>query len=665
MEDQYIEIEGARVHNLKNVSVKLPRNKLIVFTGLSGSGKSSLAFDTIYAEGQRRYIDTFSSYARQFLGGVERPDVDSITGLSPVISIEQKTVSKNPRSTVGTITEIYDFLRLLYARIGVAYSYVSGKPMVKYTENQIKELILKTFDGKKIVVLAPLIKGRKGHYKDLFEQYRKRGFTKMRVDGEIVDLQNDIKLDRYKIHDIELVIDRIAVKEDDKTRIAQGIQQALNIGKASMMILEHDSNQLHHFSRALICEDSGISYNEPEPNLFSFNSPYGACSKCSGLGVITEIDQNKLIPNPKLSIKQGAIEPLREMKNQWFIEKIEALLEARGYTIKTPVKDISEEHLNEILYGLPQSISYKSKKGGEKTVHFEGLANFIERHYYDSSSPAYKRWAQTFMNTQNCPSCDGARINQQARHFKIDNTPIHDLAQRDISELHAFFQDLESRLNDDQLKIGTEIIKETRSRINFLMDVGLDYLSLNRSAKTLSGGEAQRIRLATQIGTELTNVLYILDEPSIGLHQRDNDRLINSLKRLKEADNTILVVEHDKDMMLASDWLVDIGPGAGINGGEIVANDTPGNLLKSDSITSQYLNGKINIETPKKRRKAGKEKLTLEGAKGNNLKGEKVVFPLGSFICVTGVSGSGKSTLINETLYSLMIRSKDWNMWIK
>ncbi len=653
MSENYIRVEGARVHNLKNVSLEIPRNKLVVFTGLSGSGKSSLAFDTIYAEGQRRYIDTFSSYARQFLGGIERPDVDAIHGLSPVISIEQKTVSKNPRSTVGTITEIYDFLRLLYARASIAYSYNTGKPMVKYSETQIRDLILRDFDNKKIILLAPLIKGRKGHYKELFEQYRKKGFARIRVDGEILDLHETIKLDRYKIHDIELVVDRIAVKDEDKTRIAQSIEQALKLGKGSFLLMEHESDKISHFSRALMCADTGISYSEPEPNLFSFNSPYGACPKCTGIGQITAVEPDMLIPDKSLSIKKGAIAPMKDIKNIWLTEKIINLLEAREYTINTPLSEVAEDHIDEILYGLPQGLTYKSKKGKEKTVQFEGIVNFIERHYGESTQAKFKRWAQSFMNTTTCSSCGGSRLKEEARYFKFDGKAIHELAQMDISQLAEFFDGIEKRLNDDQLKIASALLREIKSRIQFLLDVGLDYLSLDRPAKSLSGGEAQRIRLATQIGTELTNVLYILDEPSIGLHQRDNQRLINSLKSLRDAQNTVLVVEHDKDMILASDYLVDIGPKAGLHGGKIVMSDTPDKLSSAKTLTAKYLNGQLEIEVPDQRRKST-EKLTIHEPRGNNLKIKQVSFPLGIFTCVTGVSGSGKSTLVNETLYPIL-----------
>jgi len=653
-ENTFIEVQGARVHNLKNVSLKIPRNKLVVFTGLSGSGKSSLAFDTIYAEGQRRYIETFSSYARQFLGGIERPDVDHISGLSPVISIEQKTVGRSPRSTVGTITEIYDFLRLLYARTGIAYSYNTEKPMVRYSQTQIRNLILEKFDKQKIVILSPLIKGRKGHYRELFEQYRKKGFSKMRVDGDILDLHDPIKLDRYKIHDIELVIDRIAVKEDDKTRISQSIEKALKLGKGVLLVLNHTNGDVFHYSRSLMCEDTGLSYSEPEPNLFSFNSPYGACKTCSGLGQVSELDLKKIIPNPNISIKKGGIEPLKEMKSKWLLEKIEHLLEARGYKISSPINDFPEEILNEVLYGLPQPISYKAFNGTERTVKFEGLVNFILRHYSDSPSAGFKRWAQSFMNTKTCPSCNGARIKKEARYFKIDNCTIDQLALMDISELADHFESIENRLSKDQLAIGKEIVKEIKTRIRFLMDVGLDYITLNRSARTLSGGEAQRIRLATQIGTELTNVLYILDEPSIGLHQRDNDRLIQSLKKLRDAHNTVLVVEHDKDMILASDWYVDIGPKAGVNGGQIVVSGATKDLKSYNSLTSDYLFGKKSIEIPKERRKGNGKKLVIHHPSGNNLKVKKVNLPLNTFICVTGVSGSGKSTLINGTLYPIL-----------
>ena len=654
MSESFIEVVGARVHNLKGVELKIPRNKLVVFTGLSGSGKSSLAFDTIYAEGQRRYIETFSSYARQFLGGIERPDVDRITGLSPVISIEQKTVSKNPRSTVGTITEIYDFLRLLYARTGEAYSYKTNKKMVRYSEAQIRDLILSKYDGKKIILLAPLVKGRKGHYKELFEQYRKRGFARMRVDGEMYDLQTPIKLDRYKIHDIELVVDRIAVKPEDKTRLAQSIESGLKYGKGVILIQDHESGEVQHYSRALMCEDTGISYGEPEPNLFSFNSPYGACKTCSGLGYVSEIDVDKIIPNRKKSIKEGGIAPLEDVKNIWFLESLGLLLESKGFSLKTPIADLPEDLINEILYGLPQNITFKDKQGKERNVKYEGLVNFISRHYSDNSTAAYKRWVQSFMNHKTCTSCDGARLRKEARYFKILDHSIDQLARMDIGELNLWFEDIESRLSDDQLKIGSGIIKEIKSRVGFLMDVGLDYLTLDRSSKSLSGGEAQRIRLATQIGTELTNVLYILDEPSIGLHQRDNDRLIGALKKLRDTGNTVLVVEHDKDMILASDWLVDIGPGAGVNGGKVVFSDIPSKVNDYDSITAHYLDGRSEIEIPEKRRKTNGPKIVITEPKGHNLRLKKVEFPLSTFTCVTGVSGSGKSSLINETLYPII-----------
>ena len=660
MEEENIEITGARAHNLKNIDLTIPRNKLVVITGLSGSGKSSLAFDTIYAEGQRRYIESFSSYARQFLGSMERPDVDKISGLSPVISIEQKTVNKNPRSTVGTITEIYDFLRLLYARAGDAYSYVSGEKMVKYSDDQILDLILTQFDGKKINVLSPVVKGRKGHYRELFEQIRKQGFSKVRIDGEIKDIVPKMQTDRYKVHDIEVVIDRIEINESSKQRLSKSVQTAMKQGKGTIMILEHDENKKskntpRFFSRNLMCPVSGISYDEPAPNLFSFNSPYGACSKCNGLGVVSEIAINKIVPNPKLSIKKGAIAPMGEYKNSWIYKQIEVIGQQFDFTLDTPFEELDEQAVNLILYGSDESFKFKSDSNQEGyQFRFEGIANFITKQAEENPSPAMQRWAQGFTNKINCESCNGTRLKKEALYFKIDNKNIAELSQFDISALHTWFNDIEKRLSKSQNTIAKEILKEIRSRIGFLLDVGLDYVSLNLSSKSLSGGEAQRIRLATQIGSQLVGVLYILDEPSIGLHQRDNMRLIKALKDLRDAGNSVIVVEHDKDMIVESDYVIDIGPGAGIHGGKVVAADVPTKLLRFPTLTSEYITGKRLIAIPEKRRKGNGKKMILKGASGNNLKNISVEFPLGKLICVTGVSGSGKSTLINETLYPIL-----------
>ncbi|WP_343634517.1 excinuclease ABC subunit UvrA [Fluviicola sp.] len=644
-----IEVYGAREHNLKDVHLEIPRDKLVVFTGLSGSGKSSLAFDTIFAEGQRRYIETFSSYARQFLGGMERPDVDKINGLSPVISIEQKTVSRSPRSTVGTITEIYDFMRLLYARIGTAYSYETGEQMVKYSDDQITDLIIEQFEGKKVLILAPKIKGRKGHYRELFEQIGKMGYSKARIDGEIVEITKGMRLDRYKIHDIEIVVDRIQVKAEDRKRLYDSITMAMKHGGKSMMIQDFETNQVRHFSRLLMCPTTGISYPEPEPNLFSFNSPYGACPTCVGLGEISEIDRDKVIPDPKLSIKKGGLAPIGEYKRNWFFERIEAFLQQEGYTINTPIADLPDDLIHVILNGnegLEQS-------GKEATIQFEGLGNFMARHAEESTA-GIQRWAQSFMNKITCPECHGARLKKEALHFKVNGKTLGEVATLDIQELAVWLENIESSLTNEQQVIGTEILKEIRARVRFILEVGLEYLTLHRSARSLSGGEAQRIRLATQIGSELMNVLYILDEPSIGLHQRDNTRLINSLKRLRDTGNSVIVVEHDREMMEAADFVVDIGPGAGVHGGEIV-NAAPFNeLVSTDSITTKYLNGELEIEIPKKRRKGNGKKLVLKGATGNNLKNVDLTIPLGTLTCVTGVSGSGKSTLINHTLYPIL-----------
>lgn len=648
-EQQYIDVFGAREHNLKNVDLRIPRNKLVVFTGLSGSGKSSLAFDTIFAEGQRRYIETFSSYARQFLGGLERPDVDKIDGLSPVISIEQKTVSRSPRSTVGTITEIYDFLRLLFARVGTAISYETGERMVKYSDEQIVDLIITHFSGKKVLLLAPKIKGRKGHYRELFEQIRKMGYSKVRVDGKVVDIESGMKLDRYKIHDIEIVIDRLLVEEKDRKRIYDSVLTAMKQGGKAMMVLDFETDHVRHFSRSLMCPTTGISYPEPEPSLFSFNSPYGACPSCSGLGEVSEVDMEKVIPDPQLSIKKGGLAPLGEYKRTWIFEKIDQYLSQEGYTLTTPLKDISEDVMHVLLHGndgLERSVK-------DKSIVFEGVVNFLSRHS-DESTAAIQRWAQSFMNRVTCPTCEGTRLKKEAHFFRIAGKHIGELAQMDIRELADWFSELTDQLSESEQVIGREILKEINDRLRFILEVGLDYLTLHRSAKTLSGGEAQRIRLATQIGSELMNVLYVLDEPSIGLHQRDNTRLINSLKKLRDTGNSVIVVEHDKEMIEAADYVVDIGPGAGIHGGQIVNAAPYHALTTTNSFTTKYLTGELKIEIPAKRRKGNGKKISLLGASGHNLKNVDLHIPLGTFTCVTGVSGSGKSTLINQTLYPIL-----------
>lgn len=650
-QEEFIEIYGAKEHNLKGFDLKIPRNKLVVFTGLSGSGKSSLAFDTIFAEGQRRYLETFSAYARQFLGGLERPRVDEILGLSPVISIEQKTVNRSPRSTVGTVTEVYDFMRLLFARAGEAYSYNTGEKMVKYSDQQIIDLIIEKFDGKKIVVLSPKVKGRKGHYRELFEQTMKLGYSKVRVDGEIKDITSGMRLDRYKIHDIEIVIDRIQVSEEHRNRVTQAVQAALKYGSDVMMVMDFKTNEIRQFSRFLMCPTTGISYAEPEPNLFSFNSPYGACKKCSGLGIISEIDIDKVIPDPKLSIKEGGIEPLGKLKNNWFTNKIEFILQAYGHELKDPINKIPEEIIHKIMFGFEEVMEID---GLNKNFSFEGVTNYLVKQFQETPSPAVRRWVENFMNKQACDVCKGSRLRKEADYFKIAEKNIGDLAQEDLATLQAWFEQLPDKLSDKQKAIGSEILKEINNRLRFLMDVGLHYLNLNRSSKTLSGGEAQRIRLATQIGSELVNVLYILDEPSIGLHQRDNERLIKSLKRLRDGGNSVIVVEHDKEMMEESDFIVDIGPKAGIHGGQIVQACTLKELIAGDSTTAGYLKGLLKIEVPKTRRKGTGEFLELKGASGHNLKDVTVKFPLGCFISVTGVSGSGKSSLINQTLYPIL-----------
>ena len=645
-----IDIYGAREHNLKNINIQIPRNKLIVFTGLSGSGKSSLAFDTIFAEGQRRYIDTFSSYVKQFIGGLERPDVDKIDGLSPVISIEQKTVSRSPRSTVGTITELYDFFRLLFARIGTAYSYVTNEPMVKYSDEAICERLHSDFQGKKVAFLAPKIKGRKGHYRELFEQILRNGYTKVRVDGEIKDIVKGMKLDRYKIHDIEVVVDRMLIGQVDEKRVYDSVLVAMKMGESTMMVMDLESDKVKHYSRSLMCPTSGISYPEPEPSLFSFNSPYGACPSCKGLGEVSEIDIEKIIPNPSLSIRKGGFAPLGEYKRVWIFEKMEAILIKQGYSLNTPIADLDEELIQLFLYGN-EDMEMNTKSTEDR---FEGIANFMTRHSEDSTA-GIQRWAQGFMNKKTCTECHGARIRKEALQFKLNNQTIGDIAFMDFEQLNRWATDIESHLTADQKQIGAEILKEIRTRIRFILEVGLDYLTLHRSAKSLSGGEAQRIRLATQIGTELINVLYVLDEPSIGLHQRDNTKLIQSLKRLRDVGNSVLVVEHDKEMIEAADFIVDIGPGAGSFGGNIVSAGDLNSVLTSNSLTAQYLNGTRKIEVPKSRRKGNGLQLTLKGANGHNLKNVNFSIPLGTLTCVTGVSGSGKSSLINQTLYPLLM----------
>jgi excinuclease ABC subunit A len=654
-----IEVLGARVHNLKNIDIRIPREKLVVITGLSGSGKSSLAFDTIYAEGQRRYIETFSAYARQFLGGLERPDVDKIDGLSPVIAIEQKTTSKSPRSTVGTITEIYDFLRLLFARAGEAYSYVTDEKMVSYSDEQIKELIINNFTGKRINILAPIIRARKGHYAELFQQITKQGFLKVRVNGDVQDLLPGMKLDRYKTHDIEIVIDRMVIEnnEDNEKRLVESIKTAMYHGENVLMILDQDTNDVRYFSRNLMCPTSGISYQNPEPNLFSFNSPKGACEECKGLGLIHEINLNKIIPNPKLSIKNGGFAPLGEYKSSWIFKQLEIIGEKFGFTLNDPIESISEEAMQIILQGGKEKFTVESKTLGitkEYKIEFEGISNFIKNQYDESQSTSIKRWAKEFMDEVDCPACHGSRLKKEALYFRINEKNIFDLSVMDISELAAWFENLDNHLSKKQQLIATEIVKEIKDRLRFLVNVGLNYLSINRSSKSLSGGEAQRIRLATQIGSQLVGVLYILDEPSIGLHQRDNEKLIHSLEQLRDIGNSILVVEHDKDMIERADYVIDIGPKAGKFGGEIISKGTPKELLKEHTMTAMYLNGEMKIEVPKKRRDGNGKFIKLTGASGNNLKNVSIEIPLGKLICVTGVSGSGKSTLINETLYPIL-----------
>ncbi|WP_297327908.1 excinuclease ABC subunit UvrA [uncultured Bacteroides sp.] len=656
-ETEYINVYGARVHNLKNIDAEIPRNSLTVITGLSGSGKSSLAFDTLFAEGQRRYIETFSAYARNFLGNLERPDVDKITGLSPVISIEQKTTNKNPRSTVGTTTEIYDYLRLLYARAGEAYSYLSGEKMVKYTEEQILDLILKDYKDKRIYILAPLVRSRKGHYKELFEQVRKKGYLYVRVDGKICEVLPGMKLDRYKNHDVEVVIDKLVVADKDDIRLKKSVATAMHQGDGLLMILDAQADNIRHYSKQLMCPVTGLSYREPAPHNFSFNSPQGACPKCKGLGVVNQIDIEKVIPNRDLSIAEGGIAPLGKYKNSMIFWQITALLEKYEATLKTPIKELPDDGIDEILYGSDERIKIKSSLIGTSSdyfVMFEGVVKYIQMLQEKDASATAQKWAEQFAKTAVCPECHGAKLNREALSYRIHDKNIYELASMDVSELHDWLIHVDQYLTGKQEQIAAEILKEIRTRLKFLLDVGLDYLSLNRSAVSLSGGESQRIRLATQIGSQLVNVLYILDEPSIGLHQRDNQRLIHSLKELRDIGNSVIVVEHDKDMMVAADYVIDMGPKAGRLGGEVVFAGTPREMLQTHTLTSQYLNGERVIEIPAKRRKGNGHSLRLRGAKGNNLKNVSVEFPLGKLICVTGVSGSGKSTLINETLQPIL-----------
>lgn len=656
---EYIEVYGARAHNLKNIDVQIPREKLVVITGLSGSGKSSLAFDTIYAEGQRRYIETFSAYARQFLGGLERPDVDQIQGLSPVIAIEQKTTSKSPRSTVGTITEIYDFLRLLFARASDAYSFETGEKMVSYSDDQIKDLIKSEYNGKRVNVLAPVIRSRKGHYRELFEQIAKQGFVKVRVDGEVKDIEKGMKIDRYKVHDIEIVIDRLKI-EDDKDldkRLMETINTAMYHGEDVMMILDHDSNEARYFSRSLMCPTSGISYPNPEPNNFSFNSPKGACPNCNGIGELRVVNIDKIIPDTKLSIKAGGLAPHGTQKSNWIFKQLEIIAQRFDFKLTDPISAIPKAALDMILYGGNEKFTVDSKALGVSRsykIDFEGVAKFIESTYENNDSASLKRWAKEYMEKVECPVCEGSRLRKESLYFRVHGKNIAELSNMDILELAAWFRDVEPNLSEKQTAIATEILKEINARLQFLVDVGLTYLSLNRSSKSLSGGEAQRIRLATQIGSQLVGVLYILDEPSIGLHQRDNEKLINSLVALRDLGNSVLVVEHDKDMIERADYVIDIGPFAGKHGGEIISEGTPKSLLKQHTLTAQYINGEKEIAVPEKRRKGNGKSIVLKGATGNNLKNVNVTFPLGKMIVVTGVSGSGKSTLINETLYPIM-----------
>jgi len=655
-EEESVCVYGARVHNLKNIDVQIPRDSLVVITGLSGSGKSSLAFDTIFAEGQRRYVETFSSYARNFLGSLERPDVDKITGLSPVISIEQKTTNKNPRSTVGTTTEIYDYLRLLYARAGEAFSYVTGEKMVKYTEDKILDMIIHEYEGHKVYLLAPVVRTRKGHYKELFESLRRKGFLNVRVDGELREIIHGMKLDRYKNHDIEVVVDKLMVSEKDVKRLKQSLEIGMRMGEGVVMMLDKDGQNLRYFSRRLMCPTSGISYNEPAPNNFSFNSPQGMCLHCKGLGMVNLVDLDKIIPDREQNIHNGGIIPLGKFRDSLLFWQIEAIAEKYDFTLKTPIREIPDDALDEILNGTEESLHIKNKSLGNSNyfVDFDGVIKYITMQQDEDATSEAQKWAQQFIKSGICPDCHGARLNKEALHFRMHDKTIAQLSEMDISELKEWLDHVREHLSEKQRMIATEILKEISSRLTFLLDVGLNYLALNRSSSSLSGGESQRIRLATQIGSQLVNVMYILDEPSIGLHQRDNFRLINSLKTLRDSGNSVIVVEHDKDMMMASDYVVDMGPRAGRHGGEVVFSGTPQDMLKADTLTSSYLNGKLQIEVPKTRRPGNGKTIVLKGCKGNNLKNVDATFPLGKLILVTGVSGSGKSTLINETLQPIL-----------
>ena len=656
-EDEKINVWGARVHNLKNIDVEIPRNSLTVITGLSGSGKSSLAFDTIYAEGQRRYIETFSAYARNFLGGLERPEVDKITGLSPVISIEQKTTNKNPRSTVGTTTEIYDYLRLLYARAGVAYSYATGEKMVKYTEENVLAMIHDKYNEKPIYILAPLVRNRKGHYRELFESMRKKGYLYIRIDGEIKEITRGMKTDRYKNHNIEVVIDKLKVQDKDNERLKNSVNIAMKQGDGLLMIMEKDTNEAKYYSKRLMCPTTGMAYSDPAPNKFSFNSPEGACPHCKGLGIINQIDMDKIVPDRDISIRNGAIMPLGKYKNQMIFWQIDAILERHGYNLDTPFSQLSDEAVNEIMYGSIENIKIKKElihTSSDYFMEFEGVVKYLRAVIETDDSASSKKWADQFQSVCICPECKGMRLNKESLSYRIWDKNISEVSRLDINELKEWITEAENHLDNRQKHIANEIIKEIITRLNFMLDVGLDYLSLERQSASLSGGESQRIRLATQIGSQLVNVLYILDEPSIGLHQRDNDKLIQSLKELRDIGNTVIVVEHDKDMMQNADYIIDIGPKAGRKGGEVVFQGTPKQMLKENTITSQYLNGKLNIDIPEKRRKGNGKTIKLYGASGNNLKNVNAEFPLGKRIVITGVSGSGKSTLINETLQPIL-----------
>ena len=658
MEDR-LEISGARVHNLRNIDLSIPRNKLVVFTGLSGSGKSSLAFDTIYAEGQRRYMETFSAYARQFIGSLERPDVDRVTGLNPVISIEQKSAGRNPRSTVGTITEIYDFLRLLYARVADAYSYTTGEKMVRYTEQQIVELILSQYSGRQIMMLSPVVKGRKGHYRELFEQIRKQGFLSVRIDGDVREISHGLQLDRYKMHNIEIVIDQVHVVPGSVKRLAGSVNTAMKQGKDSLIVLDTAMDQSRHFSRLLMCPTTGISYDEPEPNTFSFNSPYGACQRCNGLGTISEIDIQKIIPDNSKSIRKGGIVPLGEYKNTWIFKQIEAIGEKYGFDLNTPIGEIPEQAVNIILYGSDEVIRVKNDYLGitsTYSLNFEGIVSFINSQTAETAPAGIMKWVSSFMNKMTCPECQGSRLKRESLQFKIDGKNIADLAGMDMVSLEDWMGRINGHFDERKKTIAYEIVREIQNRIRFLLDVGIGYLTLNRPARSLSGGESQRIRLATQIGSQLVGVLYILDEPSIGLHQHDNMKLIRALKNLRDGGNSVIVVEHDKETILASDYVIDIGPGAGVHGGRIVAQGTPEEIMNNEHLTGQYLSGRKRINIPESRREGNGKTLSLYGAQGNNLKKVDLDIPLGKFICITGLSGSGKSSLINETLYPILSR---------